>query len=155
MSNQILSRRKSLFPLKLSGKHATNLHLWLLLYVTKFYWLFKSFPDFLFWKEMQMYSSFNYNHSETPGIDKWFIQQEWWTICQYFHICTESNWAPVMKASQSKNALMINAQNPLIFVILFLSLDLCRHVLMKTIKHKQISSAVLNPTFNLRGNRTT
>lgn len=131
MSNQILSKRKSPFPLKLVRKHAANLH-FVAVYVTQSPSQTSCFERkykclvlvIIITQRLQVLTSglFSRNGEQSVSI---------------FIFCTESNWAPVMKASQSKNALMINAQNPLIFVIPFLSLDLCRHVLMKTIKHKQ------------------
>lgn len=68
-----------------------------------------------------------------------------------FIFCTESNWAPV-KPHNQKNALLINAQNPLNICssLLFLSLDLCSDDNYQTqAKCRKSPQQSLNPTFNL------
>lgn len=38
-------------------------------------------------------------------VDKWFIQQEWWTIWQYFFFSTEGNRAPYNNSAVIKQFL--------------------------------------------------
>lgn len=84
--------------------------------------------DFLFLKESaSAYSSCHYNnHSlRLPVLTSGLFSRNGEQSVSIIIIGTESNWAPVMKASQSKKVLMINAQNPLIFII---SYRFCIHV---------------------------